>query len=358
MPAASVITVCTRASSPNAPGLRMRDTATVATSAATRAATAPTSSHVAGAAMLLATCKWGRNRIADGENNGLLPMLRGMDGTTRTRVDSASTSVPRAARDDLAQLLEVCTWPSEAFWRAFELGILKHPGLIEPPVLELGCGDGGFTELLGLTIDEAIDLNPRSVRRARDRRHVYGSVREMDIRDLSRERPGTYQTLFANSVLEHVDGLEGVLPHRHEVLRPGGRLVTTVPLADMNRHLLSERPGYTRMRQAQLQHHNLWSVEEWRMRLVAAGFEAVSATRYLDPESCRFWDRVDFPAGWGFGRYRLAVAVRMVTDRALPPRVRERAKRRIVDQLAARHAAAPSHPSDGCAALVVATKAA
>ncbi len=91
-------------------------------------------------------------------------------------------------------------------------GRAQTAGLIEPPVLELGCGDGGFTELAGLHIDEGIDLNPRSVQRARARTHVYGVVRQMDIHDLSRERPSSYQTLFANSVLEHVEGLEHVLP--------------------------------------------------------------------------------------------------------------------------------------------------
>jgi hypothetical protein len=66
------------------------------------------------------------------------------------------------ARDARA-LVDVCTWPSEAFWRVYELHVLREVAF-ENPIFELGCGDGSFTELLGLEVEDGIDLNRRAAR--------------------------------------------------------------------------------------------------------------------------------------------------------------------------------------------------
>lgn len=279
-----------------------------------------------------------------------------MSSAAEPKSATPSAAPHPVSREELRRLLEVCTWPSEAFWRAFELEVLKRPGLIEGPVLEIGCGDGGIPEAAGLYIDDAIDLNPRAVERASARTGTYGRVRQLDLHDLVAEQPGAYRTVLANSVLEHVDGLDALLEPITALLAPGGRLVTTVPLDDMNAHLLMSRGRYTRFRQSQLQHRNLWTVWEWERRLRAAGFTEVSIERYLDGASCRFWDQLDVGAGWGVGRYRLAVAVRMLVDRALPPAQLRGLREWILDRLETRYRVAPTHPSDGCAALIVATR--
>jgi SAM-dependent methyltransferase len=275
--------------------------------------------------------------------------------TTSTEPGAATAG---AVLGDLPRLLELCTWPSEAFWRLFELAIVKRPGLLESPILEIGCGDGGFTELAGLHIDMAIDRNPRAVERARSRGDTYASVRHVDLHDFVRDAPPRYRTVFANSVLEHVADLERVLPLCCDVLQPGGRLVTTVPLVDMNDHLSTSRRWYARMRARQLEHRNLWSVREWEERLRAAGFGHFMAERYLDPVSCRFWDRIDLLGNWGFGRYRLAVAIRLLSDSLLPIGARNAIKRRVLCTLAERYRDAPAGGGSGCAALLIATKGA
>jgi 2-polyprenyl-3-methyl-5-hydroxy-6-metoxy-1,4-benzoquinol methylase len=58
------------------------------------------------------------------------------------------------------------------------------------------------------------------VARARQRHGVYGTVRRGDIRELAHETPEGYGTVFANSVLEHVDGLEQVLSACVHILSP------------------------------------------------------------------------------------------------------------------------------------------
>jgi hypothetical protein len=88
--------------------------------------------------------------------------------TEPTAADRAPTQPsPRGPGPQISMrsLLPHFTSPSEAFWRLFELLAIREQ-CFSGPVLELGCGDGGFTELAGLYVDEAIDLNPRAVERA------------------------------------------------------------------------------------------------------------------------------------------------------------------------------------------------
>src|SRR5437868_3674690 len=97
-----------------------------------------------------------------------------------------------AATDELVELVDACTWPSEAFWRSFELAVLEERNFRQP-LLEVGCGDGAFTSLLGIAVDDGIDLNPRAVERARARHETYRAVHCMDIRAL----PGDAESRYA-----------------------------------------------------------------------------------------------------------------------------------------------------------------
>jgi SAM-dependent methyltransferase len=203
----------------------------------------------------------------------------------------------------LEDLLKVCAWPSEALWRYFELQALRTVPL-ENPVLEIGCGDGSFTSLLGVRVDLAIDLNARAARRASERWNTYGRVICGDIRS-ARLPQSHYQTVFANSVFEHIEGLPGVLAVCTDILAPTGSLVVTVPTASMNRHLLSRRAWYLRMRNRQLQHRNLWSEAQWKGALSHAGFSSVEANPYLPGTVLRAWDAWDLPAWAGLGRVRV-----------------------------------------------------
>lgn len=254
---------------------------------------------------------------------------------------------------DAVALLGACAAPSEAYWRLLELAaVRRHLGDAAGPVLELGCGDGVFTELTGLQVDVGVDREPRAVERASRRRLVYRAVRRMDITDLDANL-GSFGTIFSNSVLEHVPDLEPVLGRCRELLVPGGRLIVTVPLRQMNEHLAVRLPAYVRARQRQLQHRNLWTTDEWRARLEAAGFETVTADPYLDAAACRRWDRLDAAAALGTGRYRVAPAVHRLGAAALPAPTKQWLKARLARVLL-RWMRFPAERV-GCAAVLVAT---
>jgi SAM-dependent methyltransferase len=253
---------------------------------------------------------------------------------------------------DARELISACAWPSEAYWRLLELAAVRsHTAAIAAPVLELGCGDGAFTQLTGLTVDLAVDREARAVARASSRRSVYRAVHRTDIRELDTDL-GPFGTIFSNSVLEHVVNLGPVLSRCRELLAPGGRLIATVPLSQMNEHLAVRAPAYAHARQHQLQHRNLWSVGEWQERLEAAGFASVSADLYLDGAACRRWDRLDFAGALGMGRYRVAPVLHRLASTVLPTRVKQPVREWIVGRLldwTQRPARGP-----GCAAVLVA----
>jgi len=255
---------------------------------------------------------------------------------------------------DAVALLGACAWPSEAYWRLLELAAVRlHLGDAAGPVLELGCGNGAFTEFTGLQVDVAVDREPRAVERAGRRRSVYRDVRRMDIRDID-AAIGTFGTIFSNSVLEHLPDLEPVLERSLELLVPGGRLIATVPLYVMSEHLAVRTPAYVRARQRQLQHRNLWPIDEWRARLADAGFAMVTVDPYLDAAACRRWDGLDAPGALGTGRYRVAPVLHRLAGAALPAPM----KRRVKAKLAVALLDWTTRPPDGpfCAAVLVATK--
>ena len=277
---------------------------------------------------------------------------------TLSRVSPDATAVPAAATEpdpaaDASKLLAACASPSEAYWRLLELSaVRRHIAEAAQPMLELGCGNGAFTELTGLQVDVALDREQRAVQCAARRRGVYRAVYVADIRELD-ETLGLFGTIFSNSVLEHVRDVEPVLERCRELLVPGGRLLATVPLRRMNEHLALRLPIYARARQRQLQHHNLWSVEEWQARLEAVGFETVTADPYLDAAACRRWDKLDVLGAIGIGRYRLGPALHLLVARVLPAPLKRSMSARL-SRLLLSWARRPPEGL-GCAVVLIAT---
>jgi SAM-dependent methyltransferase len=264
-------------------------------------------------------------------------------------VKSGSRAV---SEGDAVELLGACAWPAEAFWRIVELGAVRRHLPLPGPVLELGCGDGVFTSLTGLRVDQAIDVQANAVTRARALTGTYRRVFQLDMHDLLSAHLGPFRTVFSNSVLEHVPNLDPVLAACRQLLLPGGRLMITVPLVEMNAHLAVRSRAYAKLRQAQLQHRNLWTLEEWTRRLAAAGFHAIESARYLDGASCRYWDRLDLLGALGIGRYRLAPVAHRLVSLALSAREKAALKQQVARRLLAR-ARAPD--SSHCAAVLIAS---
>lgn len=258
-------------------------------------------------------------------------------------------------QDVMTATLRAYKWPSQAFWRYFEVQALREIPC-ERPILEIGCGDGRFSSLVFHEIDDAIDVNPRSVERCRKfSGQLYRRVRCLDARELNLQ-DGGFATVYANCVLEHIPEVVKVLAGCFRGLRPGGKLVITVPLVRMNQHLLFPWGWYARLRQRQLAHINLLSERAWEELLRGVGFSDVEFRPYLSGRACRFWDTIDSPGCIGFGRYRLATALGLLAERLLPGRAKAWVVGRLASWLSTK-AEAEADKEPACAAVVIARKA-
>jgi SAM-dependent methyltransferase len=159
-----------------------------------------------------------------------------------------------------------------------------YPNIDLPePILDLGCGDGHFARL---TFDQPLPagIDPwwGPIKKAKDS-GAYTHV----IQSLGNQLPFStnyFGSVISNSVLEHIPDVQPVLFDVSRVLRPGGKLVITVPSHYFTKYLggalLFEEVGlknladaYRRLFNRIARHAHTDSPKRWAKRLVKAGFE-------------------------------------------------------------------------------------
>ena len=179
-----------------------------------------------------------------------------------------------------------------AFERTLECVILAEQEF-RRPVLDLGCGDGLFASVLfAEQLDTGIDPDPDELREAART----GAYREL-IRCYGERVPKpdeSFQTVFSNSVLEHIPDLLPVVKEVFRILAPGGVFYFTVPTNDFEiwtvinqcltragLHRLSD--AYRRFFNRFWRHYHAYDEEEWRALAAGSGFQVVEVSRYGAP---------------------------------------------------------------------------
>ncbi|MHB1244572.1 MAG: class I SAM-dependent methyltransferase [Gaiellaceae bacterium] len=204
--------------------------------------------------------------------------------------------------------------PATAFWRAVELDHLARSGVL--PLaglgLDLGCGDGAVTELLARTLGAdwtlvGVDPDEHEAALARQRR-LYLRVHAVPGSAIP-EPDDAFDFVLSNSVLEHVEELEPVLREAGRILRPGGRLVATVPGPGFRSLLRGpsvlgraatgarDREAYLAAVDRRLAHVRYWSEAEWAAALADAGLVLVSTSAYLTRAEVRRWETLSNATG-------------------------------------------------------------
>ena len=205
---------------------------------------------------------------------------------------------------------EVSEYPSEdLFWRhlkslpafrallrSVEARFYETIDLPEP-VLDLGCGDGNFASL---TFDHSLSVgfdpwwNP--LRKASS----LGAY-EFVIQGLGHQLPfpsNYFGSVISNSVLEHISGIDPVLHDVARVLKPGGKLVVTMPTDNFTNNLggsaILESIGLTRLANYYRRffnrisrHAHTDSPETWADRFDEVGLEVEESREYFSTDALR-----------------------------------------------------------------------
>lgn len=232
----------------------------------------------------------------------------------RSAVYNGMDSTLHAPAPLLRQLLAL-QGPSLGLWRAAEIAVLRQHDYIRP-VLDLGCGDGLVTGLVLPHIEIGVDPYRPALTQAAAR-GVYGRLidRPLEAAPLA---AGSVGTIVSNSVLEHVARPERVMRAAARLLRPGGRLVFTVPTEAFSQWLMLPTARYARWRNRHYEHHNLWPIEHWREMLDGAGFSIERVRSYLPQRLVTAWDVLELAQRVWVGPHRVfGVVWRRLPARAL-----------------------------------------
>jgi len=232
--------------------------------------------------------------------------LAGSAGGAATRPPRGGSfwSIDGCRHDPSGLFLELLRYlpVSLAVRELMRMRALADDGRVALPLLDVGCGDGLFWEVLIRDLargdDRAfhgffgIDIDDHELRLASLRlRERGGELRNVDVASHPRASSeldslqGAFRTVIANCSLEHVHELSRALSNIHELCRSGATLVLFVPAPRWTETLITKRAlrrvsprlagAWGGAFDGFFRHHHLYPAHVWRQLLEGIGFSEV-----------------------------------------------------------------------------------
>lgn len=208
--------------------------------------------------------------------------------------------------------------PSNALWRSIEsYKFCKVFQRIKtPPILDIGCGEGSFEEIVLENIDVAVDSSRIEIEGAKIKKKK-GIIKEIILADAKNLpfKKEVFRTVVSNSVIEHIIEVDNVLSEVKRVLKNGGNTVITATTPDFNRQsiIVSLLRGlrlekissiYLTKRNNFFQHHTLIDSEEWINKFEKAKLKVQFWEYYCPKETIRVFEILNlvFSPDWLLGK--------------------------------------------------------
>lgn len=188
---------------------------------------------------------------------------------------------------------------SLALIRAAECHELSGDNYLRP-VLDIGSGNGLFTSVLFKdSIDIGIDISYKEIREAKKTSKykylVASNIEQISFKDES------FCTIFSNSVLEHLTGLNKALKEIHRILRKDGTFIFTTYTDAFGGNLFYSKilaklrlpriaSFYAKTINKIFNHNNLFSLKEWEEILTENGFKVIECKKYLPEKVMNIFD--------------------------------------------------------------------
>lgn len=201
------------------------------------------------------------------------------------------------AKEGISNFIQIAS-VSGIIWRSYEIAAFSKLNL-ERPVLDLGCGDGRFAKLIFTEkLDYGLDVSKQSVMRAKKSNaylhYFVADAGKIPLPDQS------IQTVFSNSVFEHIENLNSVLSEISRILKPGGELIFTTHdpsskeffIAKLLRKikLIPVALFYEKVFIKLLQLETVWDINTWHKKLSLVGIEVYESKMLVSPKDALFYE--------------------------------------------------------------------
>lgn len=167
---------------------------------------------------------------------------------------------------------------------------------IKKPVLDIGCGEGMFASILfDEPVDVGVDPNIKELNRAKQ----YSSYNKL-IQCFGHKIPEEdkkFNTIFSNSVMEHIENIEESLHEMRRVLADDGVIYLTLPTDKFEEYtatyqiLKKTTPSFIQKKYRTLfnqfwRHYHAYNIDTWEQLFNRCGFKITDSFEYASKKFC------------------------------------------------------------------------